>query len=89
MAGGYRSHEARWIGGALQVPPSVLGGYRSFEALWLGGASSAFSVVPPIVPTQVNAGAGILRKKHPILDDEIIIILVSQHLSKTFYKKDN
>lgn len=65
-----------------------MGGYRSFETFWIGG-SSAVTAVPPIPPVQVNAGAGILQKKRkPTSDEEILAIILSQHLGQTFWKED-
>lgn len=90
MAGGYRSHEARWIGGASQTPVIVPGGYRSFEAFWLGGASAIFGIVPPPVPVEINAGArALVRKKKPIDDDDILVVILSQHLSRIFNRNND
>lgn len=65
-----------------------MGGYRSFETFWIGGSSAA-AFVPPTPPVQVNAGAGILQKKRkPISDEEILTIILSQHLGQTLWKED-
>lgn len=52
------------------------------------GEFSVSSIIPPIPPVQVNPGAGILRKKRKIEDEDELLVIISQHIGTTLWKND-
>lgn len=55
--GGYRSHEATWIGGISAPSTATIGGYFSHEAFWMGGIG-AIPVTPPTPILIAGRGGG-------------------------------